>query len=84
MVRLFHSFSSFLETSENSFEDPHELVKPLSAENLLYKAWELILLLPTDPMTRDKLVKLQFDASTKWSEVVNMDMKFRLLYILQV
>lgn len=77
--------SSFNENGgENAFDDPHELVKPLSAENLLYKAWELILMLPTDPTTRNKLMKLEFDKSTNWSLLLNLDKKFKLLYILQI
>ena len=79
-----HDESTLSETLENSFDDPHELVKPLSAEHLLHNAWELILMLPTNLTIKNKFTQLDFGDSVKWSQILNLDEKFKLLYILQI
>lgn len=76
--------SCFSENSEQSFEDPHEIVKQLSADHLLYNAWELILMLPTNSEISNKFMQLEFDLSNTWDGILNFEQKFKLLYTLQV
>ena len=76
--------STLNETLEGSFDDPHELVKPLSADHLLHDAWELILMLPTNLIIKNKFTQLDFCENVQWSQYLNLEQKFRLLYILQI
>lgn len=77
-------FGNIDQSSENLFHDPHELVKPMSAEMLLYNAWDLILLLPTNVTIKNKIINGDFESPEKWNQLLNLEKKFKLLYILQI
>lgn len=70
--------------ADNLYEDPNELVKPMSAEMLLYNAWDLILLLPTNVTIKNKIINGEFESPEKWNQLLNLEKKFKLLYILQI
>ena len=76
--------TSVLEDSTDSFENQHELVKPLPADLLLYNAWDLILLLPTNQEIKNRILQGEFESPAKWKQILCLEQKFRLLYILQI
>ena len=76
--------SSVLEDSTDTFENQHELVKPLPADLLLYNAWDLILLLPTNQEIKNRILQGEFESPGKWKQILCLEQKFRLLYILQI
>ena len=76
--------SSVLEDSTDTFENQHELVKPLPADLLLYNAWDLILLLPTNQEIKNRILQGEFESPAKWKQILCLEQKFRLLYILQI
>lgn len=76
--------TSVLEDSTDSFENQHELVKPLPADLLLYNAWDLILLLPTNQEIKNRIIQGEFESPAKWKQILCLEQKFRLLYILQI
>ena len=76
--------SSVLEDSTDTFENQHELVKPLPADLLLYNAWDLILLLPTNQEIKNRILQGEFESPNKWKQLLCLEQKFRLLYILQI
>lgn len=76
--------SSLEDSTENVFDNPHELVKPLPVDVLLSNAWDLILLLPTNVVIRNRIVQGEFQSPEKWKQLLNLDQKFRLLYFLQI
>lgn len=76
--------SSVHEVIDASFDDPNELVKPLSAEQLICKTWELILMLPTNSSIKNKFVQLDFNEDMEWESILNLEHKFKLLYVLQI
>jgi len=83
--RLEDSSSSCLEDSTDSpYDNPHERVKPLPADILLYNAWDLILLLPTNVDIKNRIIGGEFESAEKWKHVLSLEQKFRLLYILQI